>query len=139
MRSGKRTGTWILPALALLLASCAAAPVKFNVSPSVPSTEASLDVRKAENGNRRLALAVDHLPRPDRLTPPAATYVVWLRPRGEKTPAQNIGALNVDDDLRGTLDTITPHRAFDLFVTAEAAPNALEPTRQPLLWTTIAR
>jgi hypothetical protein len=103
-----------------------------NVSPTIPSTEGTVTYGKVNNDNTSIALTVKHLPHPKKLTPPANNYVVWLRPQG--AAAQNMGELNVDDNLNGTMNTVTAIKKFDLFVTAEANAQVSQPTGAQLLW-----
>lgn len=105
-----------------------------NVSTAIPAAEGTVKFGKARNDNTRIDLTVKHLADPAKLTPPANNYVVWLRP-DKDAPAQNIGALIVDKNLTGKLDTVTALRRFDLFITAEGSGQVQEPTGQPLLWT----
>jgi hypothetical protein len=105
-----------------------------NVSPTLPSTEGTVIYGKAPNENTSIALTVKHLPHPKKLTPPANNYVLWLRPKG--AAAQNIGELTVDDNLTGTLNTVTAVKNFDLFITAEANGQVQQPTGPQLLWAT---
>jgi hypothetical protein len=122
---------------ALSLSGCALfgreAP-KLNVSPAIPSAEATAKFGAEKNGNTSIDLKVKHLADPRKLTPPANNYVVWLR-AAPTAPAQNIGALTVNKNLEGTLDTVTALKSFDLFVTAEASPQTQQPAGPPLLWT----
>jgi len=137
----------ILSALAAawLLSACAALPLprsqgnaKLIASSAMPSVEGTVQFGQTDDGNTSIALRARHLARPDRLTPSAQTYVVWLQPSKEE-PAQNIGALAVDEDLNGALQAVTPFKQFELFVTGEQAPDARRPSGEPLLWTTYSR
>ena len=107
---------------------------KMNASPVIPAAEGAAKFGKAKNDNTSVDVTVKHLAHPEKLTPPANNYVVWLR-AGKGAPAQNIGALTVDKNLVGKLSTVTALHSFDLFVTAEAAGPVQQPTGQPLLWT----
>lgn len=117
---------------AALFAGCAG-PEKLSASPAMPAAEATLSCDKAANDNTGIDLKVKHLANPDRLTPPAAVYVVWTKADKDATP-QNIGALAVDSDLNGRLKTVTAMRRFELFVTAEASGQVSAPAGAPLLW-----
>ena len=75
---------------------------------------------------------------PEKVSSEATTYVVWVRP-GAGGRSQNLGALKVDGDLRGTLSTVTPMRSFDLFITAERSPTVSLPSARNLLSASIAR
>lgn len=107
---------------------------RMNASSVVPAAEGVAKFGKAPNGNTSIDLTVKHLADPQKLTPAASNYVVWLRADRDAS-AQNIGALSVDKDLVGRLKTVTALRSFDLSVTAEASGQAQDPTGEPLLWT----
>jgi hypothetical protein len=107
-------------------------------SPTLPASEGSVKFGVAKNDNTSIALTVKHLPHPDKLTPPASVYVVWTRAKKD-APPQNIGALTVDKNLTGTLNTVSPLHAFDLLITAEASGQVLAPSGRDLLWTSYSR
>ena len=124
---------------AFLFGGCAmmgAAKEKPNmtVSQELPAAEGTADFARTKNENTSIEVKVKHLASPEKLDPPAVTYVVWVRQDGEERP-QNVGALKVDDNLTGTLATVTPLRRFELFITAEDDGQAREPSGEPLLWT----
>ena len=106
-------------AFAAALAACGppSSVIPLINSPETPAADGTLVMKPAQNGNRRLAIEVRHLAPPEKVAPTATTYVVWVRPQ-DGAP-QNIGALQVDKDLTGRLDTITPYQTFELFITAE--------------------
>jgi hypothetical protein len=104
--------------------------------PDVPAAEGTVGTEVDANGNTRVTVAVRHLAPPDRLRQGAAVYVVWARPTGgdaQGQGAQNLGALRVDSDLRGTLETITPMRNFELVITAEDSPTTITPSQAQVL------
>lgn len=104
-----------------------------NTSPVIPAAEGSVKFGKAPNGNTSIDLTVKHLANPEKLTPPAHNYVVWLR-ANKDAAAQNIGALTVDKNLTGKLTTVAALHGFELFITAEGSGQVQSPTGQPLLW-----
>ena len=115
------------------LSGCGGAP-KLNTSSEIPAAEASVKFERTRNDNTEIDLRVKHLADPEKLTPPAQTYVAWVRADKDEAP-QNIGGLVVDDKLNGKLKTVTPMHSFELFVTAEASGQVRKPTGKPLLWT----
>lgn len=109
-------------------------------SSRVPAAEGRVNVKEGDNGNVKLAVEVKHMAPPERVATGASSYVVWLKPLAtgnENEAPQNLGALAVNKDQEGELDTTTPYRQFDLFVTAEPQPNSTAPTGEQLLSTTI--
>ncbi|HEU5059182.1 MAG TPA: hypothetical protein VFU21_21765 [Kofleriaceae bacterium] len=125
--------------LALFIAACAghSPEVRMVGSPDVPAAEGVVRATAGEHGNTQLRIFVRHLARPEKVRPDATTYVVWLQPPGE--PPQNMGALKVDEDLRGSLTTVTPLRTFDVFITLERSPTVRAPTARNVLSASIAR
>jgi len=126
-------------ALAPLLAACGGpAPVPLLNAPRTPAAQGTVVARVGENGNTRLVVEVKHLAYPERVAPDAKVYVVWVQPQGGG-PAQNVGALRLGDDLTGRLETVTPHPAFVVKVTAENAPTATEPRGPEVLQAQVAQ
>lgn len=109
-----------------------------SVSPKVPAAEGAVNFTVTKNDNTRIALKVRHLAFPEKLTPPAGSYVVWTR-ADKDAPFQNIGSLLVDRDLLGSLETETPLHRFELFITAEPMGQAQKPSGDSLLWTSYDR
>jgi len=105
-----------------------------NVSPDIPAASGKVKFGKANNGNTSIDLMVKYLADPQKLQPPEAIYVVWVS-ADKDSPAQNVGALMVDDHRKGTLKTVTPLHTFQLFVTAEASGQVQTPTGTRLIWT----
>lgn len=125
----------ILTAALAVLSGCATSQERsFSTSPAIPAAEGSARFSKTENDNVAINLTVKHLASPEKLTPPAANYVVWIRANKDAAP-QSIGALRVDKDLNGVLDTTTPMHSFELFITAEGSGQVMSPSGPPLLWT----
>lgn len=77
----------------LLLSGCAllgGGGSAMNASPAIPAVEGHAKFGRAPNGNTSVDVTVKHLADPEKLTPPANTYVVWLRPNKDAAP-QNHG------------------------------------------------
>jgi hypothetical protein len=107
---------------------------KMNVSPAIPAAEATVHYKRTKNDNTAIEMKVKHLANPVKLTPPAHNYVVWVSSNATATP-RNVGALLVDKDLTGMIDTVVPLHTFSLFITGEASGQVQEPTGPRLLWT----
>ena len=127
--------------LVLAAAFCALAVAAkhypLNASSIVPAAKGNVDIGKDKNGNTEIKLKVEHLAKPDALTPPQSRYVVWLQ---EKTsPPSNEGELKVNGKLVGTFQTVTPSTNFDLFVTAESDGTVKAPSGPEVLRTSITR
>ena len=106
-------------------------------SPTVPAAEGKVQVASAEkDGNHDVKLQVDHLAPANRVSTGASTYVVWLRP--QNGAPQNVGVLQPDQDLKASLETKTPFRAFQIMVTPEPNPGATSPTAFPVMSARVA-
>ena len=92
-------------------------------------------MKEEKDGNTRVKVEVAHLAKPDEVFNRATTYVVWLKPRTGL--AQNVGVLNVDKKLNGSLETRTPFKDFTVLVTAEREPNVTMPTGQSIMDTKV--
>ena len=104
---------------------------------TLPASEGTVRVRAGRNGNTKLTVRVKHLPRATELEPNATLYVVWTRSQdGTKT---NVGALTVTDDLDGILETVTPHRWFQLTVTPEPTGQVTQPSHDAVLTVDVER
>jgi hypothetical protein len=106
--------------------------VPLNASSEVPAASGQVTVGKADGQEQPLRVRVEHLAPPARLVPEATVYVVWLKPDGTDRP-MNIGVLNLDDDLTGTLETRTPYKGFDVFVTPEASAAVTTPSNHQVM------
>lgn len=132
--------SWPLRSLALaaLLAACAGSQETPLVgSPAAPAAEGFVTAAPAENGNTRLTVRVKHLAFPERISPGAKVYVVWVQSGGG--PPQNVGALTVNQDLSGRLETVTPLVAFQVFVSAEPFPTTTVPQGPRILTGTVGQ
>jgi hypothetical protein len=92
--------------------------------------EGKVDARIGDNGNTEITVRVRHLARPGRVAADSSVYVVWVRPANGRI--QNVGALELDDELVGELKTKTPHRSFTLTVTPEPSARMAAPTHGPV-------
>lgn len=109
-------------------------PVTMSTSDKVPAASGAIEVVDAGNGNNSLHVAVAHMAPADRIAAGATTYVVWVRPLAADGRPQNVGAIKVDQNLQGALDTLTPLKHFEVFVTPEPSPSVQKPGGQALLW-----
>jgi hypothetical protein len=124
----------LAPMTAFALPSIFQHATTMSVSPDIPAAQGKVKFDKTNDGNVSINLSVKYLADPQKLQPPAAIYVVWVS-ADKDSPAQNVGALKVDKDREGTLKSVTPLHAFQLFVTAEANGQTQTPTGTRLLWT----
>jgi predicted small lipoprotein YifL len=125
-------------ALLAVLMSCAACGkkvVKLNPDASVPAATATAHLTTDSNANTIIDLKVQHLAKPENLTPPKAVYLVWIQPRGRSPIKQ--GQLQLNDNLEGEFKSPTTYKSFDIFVTAEDSASATEPTGTEVLRQTV--
>ena len=120
----KNSATWKFRLLAFAAAMVFSTSValwaeqaKLTNTAIAPAASGVVNHSRDRNGNTEVELKVEHLAKPEALTPSKSRYVVWVQPRGGS--ASNVGTLQVNDDLSGSLEFTTPHRSFDLIVTAE--------------------
>ena len=125
-------------ALPLLLAAvlsfaglALAKDIRLTADPSIPAAAGKVHLEHDRNGNQKVKLEVEHLAKPQALTPPKQAYVVWIQSRGKE--AENQGQLKVNDNLQGSFETTTAYPVFDIFVTAEDNPAATTPSGPQLL------
>jgi hypothetical protein len=106
--------------------------VDFQISPAVPAATAKGKVSKNRNNNTVVEFSVRNLAPPERLTPPRKFYVVWIQPPGQFP--ENRGQLVIDGSkLSGKKTIATPHREFDIFITAEDALTGTIPTGEQIM------
>ncbi len=98
------------------------------ISPKVPAATGKVDVSTNKDGNHTVDVKVERLAEPSRVFDGASTYVVWLI--APNSPPTNVGVLPLDSDLKGSLETKTPFRNFQVEVTAEPTPAATRPNTQ---------
>lgn len=100
---------------------------KITMTPAkeVPAAHGTVAVKTGHNGNTDVSIVTKSLAQPSALTPPAETYVVWFQPP-DQSP-KNMGALRVDNNLNGKLETVAPYRQFKVFITAEKQQNVSSP------------
>lgn len=111
------------------LAACGSSATSYSARGvgTAVGADATVTIAEKENQNYELDLKVEHLLPPDRAAQGAQSYAVWIQPEGQESPF-HIGNLDYNDSSRvGALTTITPHRSFEVFVTAEPTATPMEP------------
>jgi hypothetical protein len=105
---------------------CEAKKIPLTVSSLVPSAQGTVETGKDRNNNTKVKIEIEHLAKPERLSPPKSSYVVWVQERGAEPV--NEGQLKVDNKLQGSFETVTPSKNFEVFVTAEDDPDVKAPS-----------
>lgn len=106
-------------------------------SEASPAGQGTVAVAKGPSGNTSLTVRVKHLAPAERLANDASVYVVWVEPDG--APPQNVGVLTVDNNLQGSLTTITPHKRFRVIVTPEKSGEINAPEHDEVFTTDVQR
>ena len=119
--------------MGLVAAACSAATLKLGDSSQIPAAQGKVKLHQTSSGNTEILLTVKHLAPPAKIDPTSAVFVVWARGLEPGAQPQNLGALRVNKNLTGKLETTTPLRAFDLFITCEGVPTATSPAATQLL------
>ena len=120
-------------ALALIVASAACGPLKYQVKGTPQATGAdamvTADVKKDQNVSLVEIKAVN-LPPPDRVMAGSQHFVAWQR-KNSDTTWNRIGALAYDADKRtGFLEVTVPEVLFELEITAEAQVSPASPSAE---------
>ena len=113
---------------------------RFPVSSVVPAAEGYVKVKEDKNENYSIEVKVEHLADPKRLNPPKNTYVVWIETDRGRT--ENIGQLKssgnfLSNKRKGSLETVSPYKPREVFITAEDNANVQYPGMQEVLRTDI--
>ena len=116
----------VLLALALTVVACGPTKYPLTSNSHAPAAGGVVKVSSGDNNNSRITVEVHPLAPADKVHSGATTYVVWVAAPG--AAPQNVGALTLDGDLNGTLETVTPLKDFAVFVTPESAPAIASPT-----------
>jgi len=111
--------------------------VKLIRSEIVPAASGEIEVGQDKNKNTEVEIKVEHLAKPQELTPPKTTYVVWIK--SPSSSARNVGQLAINDDLKGELKTVTPLPNFDVLITAEDNPDTTGPPGDLVLHASVGR
>ncbi|MFL6350295.1 MAG: hypothetical protein ACJ74Z_00380 [Bryobacteraceae bacterium] len=122
---------------AVMWTGCGGKKVSMVPAAAVPAATGTVDLGKDRNGNTQIDLKVQHLAKPENLTPPKSTYIVWIQARDGRP--ENQGQLHVNDNLEGEFKAPTPLRTFDIFVTAEDGPSATSPNGPEVFHKTVHR
>jgi len=105
----------------------------------IAGADGNITISSTTTNSNRLELNVKHVGALNRISPRAKNYIVWELPVGFSMKPQSLGPLKIDKNYTGRLNTVTPFRNFDIFITAEPALNPLQPTGEKLFWTTVNR
>lgn len=102
---------------------------------TVPAARGDVEIGKDRNKNTEIKIKVEHLAKPESLTPPKSSYVVWLQEKG--SDPENQGQLRLNKKLEGNFRGVTPRKTFDIFITAEQDAAAKAPSGPEVMRATI--
>jgi len=130
----KMSSVALTAALLFAVGACASSSqIRLAGSPDIPAAQGNVTVGTTENGNTSVQFTVKHLAPPDKVSPGSTVYLVWARPLDPGSTATSLGALQLSENLEGELATVTPLRAFDIFLTPESAQAATFPSGREML------
>lgn len=118
--------------------SACARKLTFAVSPVVPAAKGKVKIEKSKNDNYIIEVKIEHLAPPDRLSPPAKVYVVWMQ--SESRDPENIGMIKtstgfLSSALKGEMTTTSVIKPTGIFITAEDNGTVRYPGSQVVLQT----
>lgn len=124
----------LLVAVGAVIAGCAGpSQVRLTGNPDIPGAEGVVTTSTTDDGNTKLDISVKHLAPPEKVEPGASVFMVWVRGLEGGAQAVSQGALVVNSDLKAGMETVTPLRSFELFITPESTQSVTAPTGKTLL------
>jgi hypothetical protein len=135
---GNSAAIIIAAAVMLFCFSSCARKINFQTSSIVPAARGDVKVKKDNNNNYHIQIALNNLAEPKRLEPPKNTYVVWMQ-TGENI-SKNIGQINssggfLSNKLKASFETVSSIKPTRIFITAEDDPTIQYPGMQIVLST----
>jgi hypothetical protein len=125
---------FLLLVMAVTIA-CGGRTIHMTPASTQPAAQGEAALKHDKNGNLTVDLKVKHLAKPQNLTPPKSTYIVWIQPNGGE--AHRLGELRFNDNLQGEFKAPVPTSNFQLFVTAEDGPTVSQPSGPEVLRQTV--
>lgn len=133
------TSAWVIGCGCVLLACASAQRTALLPTQVTLAAQGEVATKRTDNQNTTVEIEVEHLAPPAAVASGATTYVVWTKAVGADARPQNVGAMHVDDDRRGSLKTKTPLERFDVLITPEPSPNVGEPSNEPVMRATVRK
>ncbi|MGZ3846623.1 MAG: hypothetical protein ACXVLT_10130 [Flavisolibacter sp.] len=112
----------IASVLLLFYFNSCARKINFQGSSIVPAARGDVKIKKDNNNNYSIQIALSNLAEPKRLQPPKATYVVWMETDDNTT--KNVGQINsstgfLSGKLKASFGTVSATKPTRIFLTAE--------------------
>jgi len=111
--------------LVIILSSCASI-TKFPISDVTPAADIVLSRQHDQNGNNKIRVTAKNLAAVERLNPPQSVYVVWVVSGNDGI--RNIGQLKNKNAKEAEIETLTPFKFTEIFITAEKQADVPYPT-----------
>lgn len=120
-----------------IISSCARR-LTFEISPVAPAAEGSVKIKKNKNDNYILDVRVKNLAEPNRLSPPAKVYVVWME--SSRNAPKNMGMIKsstgfLSNNLKASMTATSTVKPTSIFITAEDNGQVRYPGSQIILRT----
>jgi hypothetical protein len=106
--------------------------VDFETSTVQTGARGQIEVRKDNLGNSVVEVDVEKLTLPEELDN-SSYYVIWAKDSNGNY--ENIGVLEIDDNLEGELVSTTTYDQFQVIITAEKDQDPGSPSSQEILKT----
>jgi len=135
MKEPARHLRWQLAAVAgvlALAAGCASTTLPLTASDRTPAAKGTVKTSTDAQGNTKLTVKVDYLPKPGDLSPNLATFVVWSV-ADDGARVRNMGQLTIDKDRHGSVTLVSPLSRFRLVITAEESGTVEKPSAYTIL------
>ncbi len=121
----KATGNFcftILAAMILFIFNSCSKKISFQTSTVVPAAKGTVKVKKDDNNNYRISVAISNLAEPNRLQPSKNAYVVWMDTDNNRI--KNIGQIKsstgfLSKRLKASFETVSSFKPVKIFITAE--------------------
>lgn len=104
----------------VLLTSCVSSAT-FPTSVITPAAEIVAKTKTDKNKNTIIEVTAKNLASAERLSPPRASYVVWISTEDNGT--KNLGQLNSKNGRKAVLKATTPFKVKEIYITAEDQGN----------------
>ena len=116
----------LLLAGVILFAAGCTRRIQFAPLPVARGGEATVRVELTYDRNNTLLVELSNVPDPSSLNSAYTRYVLWVATPDRQTVV-NAGQIRVTEDRSAEIQTLTPHRDFVLFITAEARGDVASP------------
>lgn len=124
--------------LLMVASGCGGTTYAMAPDATVPFAKGEIGVSIEDDGNGTFTVTVEHLGDPAKLNPSATTYVVWVQPKKDDSPIQNVGAIKVDDSYSGSHTFKSSYKSFDVTITPEDSADVTKPVGRDVLKASIA-